>query len=100
MLMAPERIASGPSRSGMARLAAPLALMIALSACSQDAEPELVANRSEAIADNLQARADALEMQAENAADAEVEEAMQNAADDLDDASANIRLMDETATEK
>lgn len=72
-------------------------LSLTLAGCSRDEPPDSVANRSEAIADNLEARADALEMQADNAADAEVQEAMQNAADDLDDASANIRTMDQGA---
>ncbi|WP_375288487.1 hypothetical protein [Sphingomonas sp.] len=74
----------------MTRPALLLATLLAmLSACSRDDPPPSVANQSAAIANDLEARANALEMQADNMASLEVEDALRNAPD-LDAALANM----------
>lgn len=67
----------------------PAAAIALLSACSRDEPQPSVANASEAIVANLQARADALELQARNAAEADLAEMVGNQADALDAPLAN-----------
>ena len=94
--MAPERHRSGAFVFSMTRPALLLAtLIVALTACSRDEPPPSVANQSAAIATDLEARANALEMQADNLASLEVEEALRNAPDL--DAPANILATNEAA---
>jgi hypothetical protein len=78
-----------PGRRGRDPAMRYLLLALALTACSREEPPVSVANQSETMAANLEARANALELQADNMADGEIAAAMANAADVLGDAAAN-----------
>lgn len=76
-----------------------LAAMLLSPGCTREDPPLSVANQSEAMIENLEARANALEMQAERLADGEAAAAMANASASLDAASANSQT-DETVGDR
>ena len=67
------------------------ASLLFTSACSKEPQPGSAAANADALADQLEAKADNYEMLADNSADTDQAMGLENAASTLDETSANLR---------
>lgn len=67
------------------------ASLVAMSACSRSPEGAAIENAGDAMADNMELKADSMDAMADNTSNAMASDMMENSADAMDAGAANVR---------